>query len=587
MSFAGIPFGEGTFAGVGYIPAVTAPGGGGGSIGGPPEVQIIIDPFTIEISGQSMKGFQLIDSLTIDKELGRQGTAQFSLYNIGFSPQIGEPVRILYYNDILFVGAVDRITVTSNNAQTFVTYNFECTDNSYLLFRRKVRMNFVNQPVYQIALGVLADGALRDGITIGTVDNNFNIPLANADGVSAYEFLSGIAVSTGTLFSIDNNRVMHFTSVSLTPAPVLLNGDTVQSCTVEIDRETYRNEQWTVVTGTAATQSETPLVIELRRGNDEQIAAQAVIEDTGGNYRDITQITHPSSNSAVELTKLGNAYNKIYLGLSGAIRRSLNITTRQVGFIPGHIATVSLPQVGATGEWVISRTSLREESGRFLITSLQLRQTSIMRRAQELWVEVVRRGTLSILPPSAIYTNIVHFTTPGIGSWAVPSGVTDIQITVRGGGGGGGGGAKSIYFNKVRTAAGAAGGSGGLAIKVMTVTPGTVLTYWVGAGGLGGASDSDTNTTADTIGATGANGIETYVEQGGGKVVRAFPGTGALGGFANAYRNLSISYPQALSGNGSGGQAITVGGAANSGYAGDGITSSGGNGGNGKVTIEW
>lgn len=589
MSFGSIPFGHGTFGGTGIGEATAAP-----PIGGAPEVQIVIDPFTIELAGVSMKGHQLINSLTLDFELGRQGTARFSLYNIPISPQIGAPVRILYYSERLFVGAVDRITVNSNNQQTFIQYDFECTDNSYLLFRKKVKANFTNISVSGFAYSIIGSFLQNDGVTLGTVDNNITIPSATADGVSAFEFLNGVAIAAGMVFYIDKDRALNFIGSSQIAAPFTLDQDIVNRCSIELDRETYRNRQTTTVTGTPQAENQTALSVSLTRDNTEQQEVRASIEGGSGIYSDIASLTHPTSNSNLELVRLANAYNKVLLALTGSIRQSLSVTTRQVGFEVGQVAPVDLPQVGASGDWIIRRVSLREESGRFLISSLQLSQTSLMRRAQELWVEVVRKGTLSILPPSATYTSGSTITATGIGSWQVPVGVTDVQVSLYGSGGGGGGGANSNYvFASRRTADGASGGSGGLVIKVLSITPGTVITYWVGAGGAGGAESYHANSPADAIGATGTDGIETYIEIDGVKVARAYGGRGGLGGWANALRSFATSYPPGASQGGLGGDAITVGGAGTGRFGGVGPSANGSGGGNGtagangRIIFQW
>lgn len=587
MSFGSIPFGHGTFGGAFYTPASSPP------IGGEPEVQIVIDPFTIEVAGVSMKGHQLINSLTMDFELGRQGTARFSLYNIGISVEIGAPVRIFYYSERLFVGAVDRISVKSNNQKTFVQYDFECTDNSYLLFRKKVKFELSAISVSGIAYHIIGSTLAGDGVTLGTVDNNVTIPSATADGVSAFEFLNSVAIAAGMVFYIDKDKVLQFIGASQIPAPYTLDQDIVNDCSIELDRETYRNRQTTTVTGTPQTEGQTALVVSLTRDNTEQQEVRASIEGGSGIYNDITSITHPRSNTSLELIRLANAYNKILLALTGSIRQSLSVTTRQVGFEVGQVATVDLPHVGAGGDWIIRRVSLREESGRFLISSLQLSQTSLMRRAQELWVEVVRKGTLSILPPSATYASGSTITATGIGSWQVPVGVTDVQVSLYGSGGGGGGGANSNYLSQRRTADGASGGSGGLVIKVLSITPGTVITYWVGAGGAGGAESYYANSPADAIGATGTDGTETYIEIDGVKVARAYGGRGGLGGWANALRSFATSYPPGASQGGIGGNAITVGGAGTGRFGGVGPSANGSGGGNGtagangRIIFEW
>lgn len=77
--------------------------------------------------------------------------------------------------------------------------------------------------------------------------------------------------------------------------------------------------------------------------------------------------------------------------------------------------------------------------------------------------------------------NVPPFTNTGSQQWTVPAGVTSITVDVWGAGGGGG---------RRRSSDGASGGGGGGAFSrsILTVTPGTTLTIFVGNGG---GSDSD------------------------------------------------------------------------------------------------
>ncbi|UEG49644.1 hypothetical protein LK994_13460 [Ferruginibacter lapsinanis] len=95
------------------------------------------------------------------------------------------------------------------------------------------------------------------------------------------------------------------------------------------------------------------------------------------------------------------------------------------------------------------------------------------------------------------YKNFVNLSFAS-GNWTVPDGVTKIMVEIWGGGGGG--------------SKDAGGGSGGYMMANITVTPGDVLPYNTGAGGLGAAS----------IGGDGANsiftaaGVSFYAMGGGG-----------------------------------------------------------------------
>lgn len=222
---------------------------------------------------------------------------------------------------------------------------------------------------------------------------------------------------------------------------------------------------------------------------------------------------------------------------------------------------------------------------------MELSQASLRLRQQELWLDAVGKGTVAILPPSAVYTHAFSAITPGIGSWQVPVGVTEVQVTVVGGGAGGGGGAKSEWpgYGGINTADGARGGSGGVSITIMSVTPGEVLTYWVGAAGVGGAGQYRFESFTDAVGVNGTDGIASWVERSGGfRVGQGNGGQGGLGGLANARLQRSITYPAGQDGTGLYGHVVTVGGAANYGAGGLGFNNgAGANGTNGRVVIEW
>ncbi len=592
MSFGSGAFAESTLAGVILIPAVIeeAPGPEP-PIGGPAEIPLVIDPYEIIISGIVHKG--LINSLSIEVELGRQGTAQFALKNLADIPPIGAPVEIYFYDELLFAGAIDRYKITSNNTQTFIQYDFECTDNSYLLFRQKIKKTFTNQTISSIVSSFLLDELFYDGITIRQIDVHVPIPLAEADGVSIFDFFNELAKSVGAIFYIDNEKQLFFVSTTVSTSITPLDQDNIESCTINIDRETYRNIQTTTVTGTPSIANEQPLIISLKRNNNEEISQQAAIEGNGGRYSERLSITHPTSNDTVQLTRLAYAYNKISLGIAGSIRRSISVRTRQYGYRAGQFVSATLDHLGITGTWVIQRLTLQEESGRFLISTMELNQTSLIRRSQELWISVVNDGTISVLAPTAILTNSLTITTPGINSWQVPAGITEVQVSCYGGGGGGGGEAVSNwpgYGGRV-IAAGANGGAGGLTISVLPVTPGEVLTFWVGAGGAGGTGQYLFESFTNAVGNNGTNGIESSVSRSGGQVGIAYGGEGGIRGLANARFQQTQSWPPGRSGGGLFGQVITVGGAANGGSGGTGGTGSsadsGNAGSNGKIIVEW
>lgn len=185
--------------------------------------------------------------------------------------------------------------------------------------------------------------------------------------------------------------------------------------------------------------------------------------------------------------------------------------------------------------------------------------------------------------------NFVTKTTTGTGTFVVPTDVYKIKVTCIGGGGGGG----------LRTTSnpGCGGGGGGACIKVITVTPGQVYSYNVGAGGAVGPANSGKgsdggNTTfsgyTTALAAYGGTGGSFAALQGG-------VGGGASGGDLNLTGSTGGQSSNQL---GIGGQAPLIGTATatysnasdNSGAGGGGTMTSNpgtGNGGSGLIIIEY
>jgi hypothetical protein len=119
-------------------------------------------------------------------------------------------------------------------------------------------------------------------------------------------------------------------------------------------------------------------------------------------------------------------------------------------------------------------------------------------------------------PPS----NLQVFTSSD--SFTVPSGVTTIEVEVRGGGGGAGG---SVSYP------GQGGCGGGYGKSVFAVTPGSTHTVTVGAGGAGGGSASGTGA------AGGASSFGTFISATGGGGGLRNGAAGCAGGTSTAALN--------------------------------------------------
>lgn len=110
---------------------------------------------------------------------------------------------------------------------------------------------------------------------------------------------------------------------------------------------------------------------------------------------------------------------------------------------------------------------------------------------------------VSIFPPISKTRYVVTLTSGT--SWTVPTGVTYVNVTLRGGGGAGGAGIANNVF-------GQRGVSGQVVSSTLSTTPGASITYAIGAGGTasGGAGGTTTFTGATSAsGGAGANNMTT------------------------------------------------------------------------------
>ena len=187
-------------------------------------------------------------------------------------------------------------------------------------------------------------------------------------------------------------------------------------------------------------------------------------------------------------------------------------------------------------------------------------------------------------------TFTIPYLTAGTYTWQCPPDVTSVNFY--GLGGGGAGGSQAAVSGKS-----GGGGGGGYANGTITVTPGTLYTLVVGAGGISTGSIAGTGGAggSTTFGATlavagggggGVNGIAGALNGAGG-AAGTLSGTGITGynGGAGAVGNATAGQGGGGGGGasnlGAGGTATTgAGGAGSAGY----ILPSGGNGGTGATT---
>lgn len=543
-------------------------------------------PIDVIINDVSYRSYSLADSLRITDTLGQQVTARLTLVNPPAAPVVGDQIRIVWYSLTIFAGSILRINRTSNNTATAKYYQCDCVDYTQILIRRKVNRNFTNNGMIGIVDSLIDNELAGEGLSIGTVDRGTELPLVDADGARALDTLREAAASTGQAMYVGFDKTINFVSTSNPSMPVSISESNVERAEVVEDLESYRNKQYVIVKGTPASESTTDaLEIQKSDTNDDQIDARALIEGGSGLYEEYEKITHPTSNAQADLELLALAYARLRLSTNGTPRSTLKARIRQYGFRAGQVGDVTVGKLDVSGEWLIQRVLITEQSGRKLVHDLELVQSSLQWRGYLAWLNIVKTGKVTVLPPTAITSNSQTFTTSS--TWTVPVGVTQATFTCRGASGASGG--RWVYsttfpaMNCSGIAYGGAGGSGGLGVVTITVVAGQIYTITVGAAGLlgingqhGGAAGCTplTSATAGTAGSASSVSLSGTVY---------CQGDGGGGGGAASGNSFSGSAGSAGS-DGSGiGDAVTVGGGVAGAAATPGTTS----GGDGSVEVNW
>ena len=178
----------------------------------------------------------------------------------------------------------------------------------------------------------------------------------------------------------------------------------------------------------------------------------------------------------------------------------------------------------------------------------------------------------------------------GSGNWTVPVGVYRLRITGCGGGGAGGG--------STSNGVGAGGGAGATGILYQDVTPGQIIPYSVGSGGVGNTGIGGSGATTTWAGMSCGGGIrgdggsaDIALGRSGGSI------SGATLGFDGA-SGMSAKHPMGASGSnsifgvgGRGGSNNDIGNVGKKGGGGGGAagpgTNTGGSGGPGFIVIEY
>jgi hypothetical protein len=540
----------------------------------------------------------LVNTLRIGRRIGEPSTCELSIANPIHAPALGQHVQVAWRsvagsNWEIFNGSVDRLAFRTNNRGTFVTYDLGMTDKSQILTRKKTlyvewalsgfRFDVVMTSIISTHLGQYGDNqfyiAFMDHAT--TIIPNVTVKI----GTSVYELIHDVATSVGCIFYTIGYGLW-FVDEGATTAVTTFSENTIEEATVHEDRDDYRNVQFCKATGTSPSNAATDPVTDIKWAyNDPQIIERAAVEGGSGRYEDVTEVTHPTSNDQATISLLAQSVTKILLRTAGAgFRRRLSCRVRDLsgeGVQAGQVTTIELLRLGISeAQWVIQSVDVEDEDGRNLITTVEMTETTNIRRALDSWLRIVQKGKVAVTAPDQAVNQGQQFTSSG--TFVVPALVTSVLITCYGAGGGGGGavyltGASNIVDPPAYNADGGNGGTGGIAISLIAVTPAESLTVTIGAGGTAGASGTIqvnlgfqmTGYVAATVGATGGSA---KVLRGAGTLVEAFGGGGGYPGvvvFDGVSGKYDSSYPGAKGSAGSGsGDGTTAGGGIPGGNAG-------------------
>lgn len=502
------------------------------------------------------------NSASIDDTQGEQKTASLTFVNPINAPVAGDLIEVRYFDYVLFSGTLDRINRTINVPLTLNLYECQATDWTQVLVRRNVNRRFTDLPIPTLVASLLDNELSDEGFTFGSTDYQTEMELVDAQNISAFDLLRDVAGVSGQILEIDTDKTIYFRATSNLPSPVALTDSVIESVSLIEDRENYRNVQTVVVTGTPSSSSEDEQELTVVEENTEQIAARAAIEGGSGRYERLDEIRHPISNAQPSLANLAQTYADLLLAINGTMRKTLSVRTRGYGWRSGQVdAATSLTSVAVVGSWFVQRVATTIEDGRRLVHELELVESSLQQRVYESWASIIGKGKAIIsIATAALGTQSISFTTPGSHQW-VSTVTGTITITTMGGSGGGGGATPGSPFR------GGRGGNSGKTVSSVTVVSGDTLDIVVGAKGLGGAIFTD-----------GTAGTATTVVRGSTTLSMAGGGGGGDGNSTGA---------NGAAGGGSDG-VVTTGGGKTGGAGGVNTgPTSGSNGQDGSVTIEY
>lgn len=224
---------------------------------------------------------------------------------------------------------------------------------------------------------------------------------------------------------------------------------------------------------------------------------------------------------------------------SNAVRAGQSGFNAGQGFYIGSDGTLSIGD--SAGERIVwDGSSLEIETADFGLAGGNARFSGDISGATGSFSGTLLAGTIDV---TQLVGQTFTYSTPGTHYVVVPESFTRMRVTAVGGGAGGGAGGSGVVGG-----GGGGGGGGGLSIATFTVSPGSLITVYVGSGGgpgVAGQGSSVYQYISAGYGLPGGNGNSNATAGAGGSGGSGTTAAGNAGAPGTpGYQNYSCSYDQ-------------------------------------------
>ncbi|HCS73352.1 MAG TPA: hypothetical protein DIW17_05700 [Clostridiales bacterium] len=310
--------------------------------------------FSLVIAGLNKTNILKTGSLRIKRAAEGRNECGFTLVTpfISYSPAIGAEVVASLDGKVVFGGVIKerKIQRLNRNGTIYSSVTVTCQGYNHIPKRRTIQYQPDSVSAGNAVKYMLENVLSSEGITEGLIEDGIMLYGYDADLKSVREVLDDLAGSCGYKWYIDDEKQLFFLKNDTVPeAPFELleqGGSFTDYKDVEVtdSLEGYRNKQF-VRAGDR--------IVTLQ--NDTEIAARAAVEGGTGVYGEVEE------NSNVQERNDALALAEELLARYGEhIPATISFTTNTAGFDAGQRLHVSLPSLGASGNYLIEQVDISE-----------------------------------------------------------------------------------------------------------------------------------------------------------------------------------------------------------------------------------